>query len=82
MDRALAVASGCHRFKIFKAECLTLLGRYPEAQSVARYLLYCHSFGSNIIRKLQCQQLVYTMILVCLRQKITIVGQLWRFLLT
>lgn len=36
MDRALAVASACHRFKILKAECLALLGRYPEAQSVAR----------------------------------------------
>ena len=39
MDRALGVASACHRFKILKAECLALLGRYPEAQSVARYLL-------------------------------------------
>lgn len=37
MDRALAVASACHRFKILKAECLALLGRYPEAQSVARW---------------------------------------------
>lgn len=36
MDRALAMASACHRFKILKAECLALLGRYPEAQSVAR----------------------------------------------
>lgn len=36
MDRALEAASGCHRFKILKAECLALLGRYPEAQSVAR----------------------------------------------
>lgn len=37
MDRALESASACHRFKILKAECLALLGRYPEAQSVARY---------------------------------------------
>ncbi|MEQ2214613.1 hypothetical protein XENOCAPTIV_014176 [Xenoophorus captivus] len=37
MDRALALAPVCHRFKINKAECLALLGRYPEAQSVARY---------------------------------------------
>lgn len=37
MDRALALASACHRFKILKAECLALLGRYPEAQSVARW---------------------------------------------
>lgn len=37
MDRALETAAACHRFKILKAECLALLGRYPEAQSVARY---------------------------------------------
>lgn len=36
MDRALESASACHKFKILKAECLALLGRYPEAQSVAR----------------------------------------------
>lgn len=36
MDRALESASACHRFKVLKAECLALLGRYPEAQSVAR----------------------------------------------
>lgn len=36
MDRALEFAPACHRFKILKAECLALLGRYPEAQSVAR----------------------------------------------
>lgn len=40
MDQALAVASACHRFKIFKAECLALLGRYPEAQTVARYFQF------------------------------------------
>uniref|UniRef100_A0A667ZBA5 DnaJ homolog subfamily C member 7-like n=1 Tax=Myripristis murdjan TaxID=586833 RepID=A0A667ZBA5_9TELE len=39
MDRALALASACHRFKILKAECLALLGRYPEAQSVASDIL-------------------------------------------
>lgn len=37
MDRALEYAPSCHKFKILKAECLALLGRYPEAQSVARY---------------------------------------------
>lgn len=36
MDRALEFAPACHRFKILKAECLAMLGRYPEAQSVAR----------------------------------------------
>lgn len=37
MDRAIALAPTCQRFKILKAECLALLGRYPEAQSVARW---------------------------------------------
>uniref|UniRef100_A0A8C0VK62 DnaJ homolog subfamily C member 7 n=1 Tax=Cyanistes caeruleus TaxID=156563 RepID=A0A8C0VK62_CYACU len=40
MDRALEFAPACHRFKILKAECLALLGRYPEAQSVASCGLY------------------------------------------
>uniref|UniRef100_F6XJ31 DnaJ homolog subfamily C member 7 n=2 Tax=Ornithorhynchus anatinus TaxID=9258 RepID=F6XJ31_ORNAN len=39
MDRALEFAPSCHRFKILKAECLALLGRYPEAQSVASDIL-------------------------------------------
>uniref|UniRef100_A0A8B9LB14 DnaJ homolog subfamily C member 7 n=1 Tax=Astyanax mexicanus TaxID=7994 RepID=A0A8B9LB14_ASTMX len=39
MDRALESASACHRFKVLKAECLALLGRYPEAQSVASDIL-------------------------------------------
>uniref|UniRef100_A0A8C4LP19 DnaJ heat shock protein family (Hsp40) member C7 n=1 Tax=Equus asinus TaxID=9793 RepID=A0A8C4LP19_EQUAS len=38
MDRALEFAPACHRFKILKAECLAMLGRYPEAQSVASYM--------------------------------------------
>lgn len=36
MDRALESGTACHRFKVLKAECLALLGRYPEAQTVAR----------------------------------------------
>uniref|UniRef100_A0A8C8GWW4 DnaJ homolog subfamily C member 7 n=1 Tax=Oncorhynchus tshawytscha TaxID=74940 RepID=A0A8C8GWW4_ONCTS len=39
MDRALESASACHRFKVLKAECLAMLGRYPEAQSVASDIL-------------------------------------------
>ncbi|KAF6724967.1 DnaJ-like protein subfamily C member 7 [Oryzias melastigma] len=39
MDRAIALAPTCQRFKILKAECLALLGRYPEAQSVASDIL-------------------------------------------
>lgn len=45
MDRALALALACQRFKILKAECLALLGRYPEAQSVARYGQEMHYHG-------------------------------------
>lgn len=40
MDRALEFAPACHRFKILKAECLAMLGRYPEAQFVARYAIW------------------------------------------
>ena len=40
MDRALEFAPACHRFKILKAECLAMLGRYPEAQFVARYAVW------------------------------------------
>ncbi|ETE69826.1 DnaJ-like subfamily C member 7, partial [Ophiophagus hannah] len=39
MDRALEFAPACHRFKILKAECLALLGRYSEAQSVISDIL-------------------------------------------
>ncbi|XP_003961244.1 dnaJ homolog subfamily C member 7-like [Takifugu rubripes] len=49
MDRALAVASACHRFKIFKAECLALLGRYPEAQSVASDILRLDSTNADAL---------------------------------
>ncbi|XP_075884197.1 dnaJ homolog subfamily C member 7-like [Nelusetta ayraudi] len=49
MDRALAVASACHRFKILKAECLALLGRYPEAQSVASDILRIDSTNADAL---------------------------------
>ncbi|TKS89665.1 DnaJ -like protein subfamily C member 7 [Collichthys lucidus] len=49
MDRALAVASACHRFKILKAECLALLGRYPEAQSVASDILRMDSTNADAL---------------------------------
>ncbi|CAF95830.1 unnamed protein product, partial [Tetraodon nigroviridis] len=49
MDRALAVASACQRFKIFKAECLALLGRYPEAQSVATDILRLDSTNADAL---------------------------------
>ncbi|XP_030195870.1 dnaJ homolog subfamily C member 7 [Gadus morhua] len=49
MDRALGVASACHRFKILKAECLALLGRYPEAQSVASDILRIDSTNADAL---------------------------------
>lgn len=49
MDRALALASACHRFKILKAECLALLGRYPEAQSVASDILRMDSTNADAL---------------------------------
>uniref|UniRef100_A0A3P8XHE7 J domain-containing protein n=1 Tax=Esox lucius TaxID=8010 RepID=A0A3P8XHE7_ESOLU len=49
MDRALGLASACHRFKILKAECLALLGRYPEAQSVASDILRMDSTNGDAL---------------------------------
>ncbi|CAL9699657.1 unnamed protein product [Knipowitschia caucasica] len=49
MDRALSWASACHRFKILKAECLALLGRYPEAQSVASDILRMDSTNADAL---------------------------------
>ncbi|MEQ2267786.1 DnaJ subfamily C member 7, partial [Xenotaenia resolanae] len=49
MDRALALAPVCHRFKINKAECLALLGRYPEAQSVASDILRMDSTNADAL---------------------------------
>ncbi|XP_077590857.1 dnaJ homolog subfamily C member 7 [Stigmatopora nigra] len=49
MDRALESAPACHRFKILKAECLALLGRYPEAQSVASDILRMDSTNADAL---------------------------------
>ncbi|XP_016109752.1 dnaJ homolog subfamily C member 7-like [Sinocyclocheilus grahami] len=49
MDRALEPASACHRFKVLKAECLALLGRYPEAQSVASDILRIDSTNGDAL---------------------------------
>ncbi|XP_061447030.1 dnaJ homolog subfamily C member 7 isoform X2 [Rhineura floridana] len=49
MDRALEFAPACHRFKILKAECLALLGRYPEAQSVASDILRIDSTNADAL---------------------------------
>uniref|UniRef100_A0AAQ4R165 DnaJ (Hsp40) homolog, subfamily C, member 7 n=1 Tax=Gasterosteus aculeatus aculeatus TaxID=481459 RepID=A0AAQ4R165_GASAC len=49
MDRALEAAAACHRFKILKAECLALLGRYAEAQSVASDILRIDSTNADAL---------------------------------
>ncbi|KAG2460559.1 DNJC7 protein, partial [Polypterus senegalus] len=49
MDRILEFAPSCHRFKILKAECLALLGRYPEAQSVASDILRMDSTNADAL---------------------------------
>uniref|UniRef100_A0A8B9RFS1 DnaJ homolog subfamily C member 7 n=1 Tax=Astyanax mexicanus TaxID=7994 RepID=A0A8B9RFS1_ASTMX len=49
MDRALEFAGACHKFKIMKAECLALLGRYPEAQSVASDILRMDSTNADAL---------------------------------
>uniref|UniRef100_A0A4W3H886 DnaJ homolog subfamily C member 7 n=1 Tax=Callorhinchus milii TaxID=7868 RepID=A0A4W3H886_CALMI len=49
MDRALEFAPACHRFKMLKAECLALLGRYPDAQSVASDILRMDSTNADAL---------------------------------
>ncbi|XP_057392230.1 dnaJ homolog subfamily C member 7 isoform X2 [Balaenoptera acutorostrata] len=49
MDRALEYAPACHRFKIIKAECLAMLGRHPEAQSVASDILRMDSTNADAL---------------------------------
>ncbi|XP_043281990.1 dnaJ homolog subfamily C member 7 isoform X2 [Venturia canescens] len=40
MDRCCDVSTSCPRFKLTKAECLALLGRYQEAQELANDILH------------------------------------------
>jgi len=40
MDRCCDVGTSCPRFKLTKAECLALLGRYQEAQELANDILH------------------------------------------
>ncbi|XP_031829885.1 tetratricopeptide repeat protein 2 [Nomia melanderi] len=40
MDRCCSISTSCPRFKITKAECLALLGRYQEAQEIANDILH------------------------------------------
>uniref|UniRef100_A0A4W4GLM0 DnaJ homolog subfamily C member 7 n=1 Tax=Electrophorus electricus TaxID=8005 RepID=A0A4W4GLM0_ELEEL len=49
MDRALDFAVACHRFRILKAECLALLGRYPDAQSVVSDILRMDSTNADAL---------------------------------
>lgn len=36
MDRCCDVSTYCPKFKLTKAECLAFLGRYQEAQEIAK----------------------------------------------
>ncbi|XP_071874510.1 dnaJ homolog subfamily C member 7-like [Bombus fervidus] len=38
MDRCCDISNRCTRFKLTKAECLVFLGRYQEAQEIAKYI--------------------------------------------
>uniref|UniRef100_A0A8C0CR34 DnaJ homolog subfamily C member 7 n=1 Tax=Balaenoptera musculus TaxID=9771 RepID=A0A8C0CR34_BALMU len=49
MDRALEYAPACHCFKILKAECLAMLGHYPEAQCVASDILRMDSTNAHAL---------------------------------
>lgn len=47
MDRCCDVSTRCTSFKLIKAECLVFLGRYQEAQEIAKYIyvfLLFHKF--------------------------------------
>lgn len=39
MDRCLDEAPTCPKYKLGKAECLAILGRYAEAQEIANSIL-------------------------------------------
>uniref|UniRef100_UPI00358E8E4B dnaJ homolog subfamily C member 7-like n=1 Tax=Myxine glutinosa TaxID=7769 RepID=UPI00358E8E4B len=49
MDRALDYAAACTKLKIKKAECLAMLGRYAEAQSVASDILRLDSTNADAL---------------------------------
>ncbi|KAB0390577.1 hypothetical protein E2I00_012244 [Balaenoptera physalus] len=49
MDCALEYSPACHRFKILKAECLAMLGHYPEAQCVASDILRMDSTNAHAL---------------------------------
>lgn len=40
MDRCCDVSTRCTSFKLIKAECLVFLGRYQEAQEIAKYIVF------------------------------------------
>lgn len=42
MDRCLDVGKSCIQFKLIKAECLALLGRYQESQEIANDIFHIH----------------------------------------
>ena len=38
MTRCCSVSPSCHRFKVMEADSLVLLGRYQEAQEIAKFV--------------------------------------------
>lgn len=50
MDRVLEIVRGCQRFALIKAESLALLGRYEEAQEIAKYVHSPYLFDSLYLR--------------------------------
>ncbi|XP_033219851.1 dnaJ homolog subfamily C member 7 [Belonocnema kinseyi] len=49
MDRCCDVSTSCPRFKLTKAECLTFLGRYQEAQDIANDVLHIDKQNADAI---------------------------------
>ncbi|XP_030765296.1 dnaJ homolog subfamily C member 7 [Sitophilus oryzae] len=49
MDRCLDEAPTCERFKLTKAECLAILGRYQESQEIANDILHFNKGSADAI---------------------------------
>uniref|UniRef100_A0A6M2DFZ9 DnaJ homolog subfamily C member 7 n=1 Tax=Xenopsylla cheopis TaxID=163159 RepID=A0A6M2DFZ9_XENCH len=49
MDRALDYTPTCHRYKIRRAECLALLGRYQESQEIVNDILMFDKSNADAI---------------------------------
>ncbi|XP_056640440.1 dnaJ homolog subfamily C member 7 [Diorhabda sublineata] len=49
MDRCMDEAPTCNRYKLIKAECLTFLGRFQEAQDIANSILHIDKGNADAI---------------------------------